>query len=138
MLGFPNCICNEVRARDFICSEEFTVSGKTHMLTRKSRATNSARNYFVLLVESVFVLVSQSRLGTRSLNFVGHMIRFESGPRSFTELRFLSSYVHSRSYYLLTFRKQQAVLCESNKKGKKNRRCFLMWAQGPTVSWYAH
>ena len=43
------------------------------------RRVNSAWNYFELLTDFVFVLVSQRRLNTMSLNFVGHMERFESG-----------------------------------------------------------
>ena len=54
----------------FHSSEEIIHSGKTHMLTRKSRATNSAKpratnnaiNHFELLTDFVFVLVLQRRL----------------------------------------------------------------------------
>ena len=76
--GAPKCIHNEVKALDFI-SSEIIQSGKMHMMLKKSKATNSAGNHFELLTNFVFVLVSQGRVSTSSLNFVGQMIRFESG-----------------------------------------------------------
>ena len=81
MLGLPNCIRNQVKAWDFVLSEVIH-KGKTHMLIKKSRATNSTISHFELFTDFVLFLLfcyrSVDSVSTRSLTFVGHMIRFES------------------------------------------------------------